>query len=133
MASLTDVQETPLCPEISEDAPGIVIDLAPRPVKNSPLVIHGTYLVPWAQAELVEPPLHRALVLVIQNGETHHVATPFRARVLFGDDERETRNGTLGHFSMDVFELQGGFATGDYHLLVSLGELVSNVVRVQIV
>ena len=132
MATLTDVQKTPLCPEISEDSPGIAIDLAPRPVRGSPLVIHGTYLVPWAQAELVEPPLQRALVLVIQNGETHHVATPFRGRVLFSDDERETHAGALGHFTMDVFELQGSFAPGDYHLFVSLGALVSNVIRVQI-
>ena len=132
MASLSDVQKTPLCPEIPEDAPGIAIEVAPRPVRNSPLVIHGTYLVPWAQAEAIEAPLQRALVLVIQNGELHHVATPFRGRVLFADDERETRAGALGHFTMDVFELQGGFAAGDYHLLVSLGEMVSNVIRVQV-
>jgi hypothetical protein len=132
MASLSDVQKTPLCPEVEDDFLGIAIDLAPRPVRNSPLVIHGTYRIPWALAETIEPPLHRALVLVVQRGAVHRVATPFRERVLFGDDERETQGGALGHFTLDVFELQGGEAAGDYHLLVSLGEMVSNVLRVAV-
>lgn len=132
MPSMTDVEKTPLCPQVDDDFTGVAIAVAPRPARNSPLVVHGTYRVPWALADTIEPPLHRALVLVVQNGALHSAVTPFRDKVLFGDDERETPAGVLGHFTMDVFELGEGLVPGDYHLLVSLNELISNVVRVEV-
>jgi hypothetical protein len=130
--SATDIARTPLCPALAAEFAGVQIAVAPRPQRSSPLVIHGAYRIPWADADAIEPSRHRALVLVVTAGAGHLVASPFRERILFEDDEQQTRGGALGFFTIDVFEQLGREAAGDYHLLVSLGRHTSNVVRVEV-
>ncbi|MCC6557365.1 MAG: hypothetical protein IT372_30815 [Polyangiaceae bacterium] len=132
-ANSTDILRTPICPALPPDFAGVRIAAAPRPLRTSPLVIHGAYRIPWADADPIAPPRHRALVLVVTSGSHCFAATPFRERILFEDDEQETPGGPLGYFTMDVLALQGREPSGDYHVLVSLGPYTSNVVRVTIV
>jgi hypothetical protein len=128
----TDVRRTPLCPTLPPELAGVRIALAPRPERSSPLVVHGSYRIPWADADAIEPSRHRAIVLVVTGGEGFSVTTPFRERILFPDDEQETRTGPVGFFTLDVFELLGADPPGDYHVLVSLGPYTSNVERVAV-
>lgn len=130
--SATDILRTPLCPALPPGFAGVQIAAAPRATPTSPLVLHGAYRIPWADAEPIAPSRHRALVLVVTKGPLFFVAAPFRERILFEDDEQQTPAGAVGHFSMDVFALQGSESSGDYHLLVSLGPYTSNVVRVPV-
>jgi hypothetical protein len=126
------ILRTPLCPVLPPDFAGVRIALAPLPERSSRLVVHGAYRLPWADAEAIEPSRHRALVLVVTSAHLHFVATPFRAQILFADDEQETRGGPAGYFSLDVFALMGADPPGEYHLLVSLGPYTSNVETVTI-
>src|SRR5262249_41562041 len=114
------------------DFAGVQIVAAPRPQRMSPLAIHGAYRIPWADADALAPSRHRAIVLVATAGDRYVVATPFRGRILFEDDELSSQIRPTGFFSIDVFEIQGSDAPGDYHLLVSLGPYTSNVVRVAV-
>jgi hypothetical protein len=122
----------PLSPTLEPDFVGIQIVPAPRTARDSPLVIHGTFRIPWADAEAIEAPRQRALVVVVMNGTLHGAYTPFREQVLFEDDDSATRAGAHGFFNLDVFGVQGHDRPGDYHVFVSLGPHVSNVVRMAV-
>src|SRR5690606_28457358 len=67
-ANSTDILRTPICPALPPDFAGVRIAAAPRPLRTSPLVIHGAYRIPWADADPIAPPRHRALVLVVTSG-----------------------------------------------------------------
>ena len=124
----SDCRQLPLSPALPPE-PGIVLTLAPRPLPLSPLVVHGSFLLSQEQSDALDGGIHRAVVLVVQHGSLHNALTPFRDRVIFADDVTPGTAGMAGYFSLDVFELQGGFAAGHYHLLVSIGEQVSAVVE----
>jgi len=123
----TGVVRTPLCPVLPPELTGVRIALAARPSPRSPVVVHGSYRIPWADADGIAPSRHRALVLVVTGVHLHFVATPFREQILFPDDEHESRGGPAGFFTMDVLALMGADPPGLYHLLVSLGPHTSNV------
>jgi hypothetical protein len=128
----TSTQRTALNPKIAPDFQGIEVVVGPRPARASPLVLHGTFRLPWADADRIEAPRHRALVLVVTRGAASAAFTPFREQILFEDDEEATRNGAFGSFAIDVFDLLGRDAAGVYYLFVSIGMHVSNVVRAEI-
>ncbi|MBW2523163.1 MAG: hypothetical protein JRI23_03270 [Deltaproteobacteria bacterium] len=123
-----DCHQTALSPE-PPAAPGIALALAPRPSPASPLVVHGSFRLTPEQIEVLGGEPHRAVVLLVQHGPGHNVYVPFRDRVLFADDVTASESGVTGFFNLDVFELQGQFAAGTYHLSVSLGELISPVLE----
>jgi hypothetical protein len=127
MAALS-TQRVPLSPALPA-SPGIVLALAPRPQPLSPLLVHGAFLLDPATAEAIGGEPHRGIVVVVQHGEAHSAYTPFRDPVLFADDVAHGPRGVEGYFTLDVFALQGSFAPGPYHVLVSMGELVSPVVE----
>lgn len=126
--SAPSCRRTELSPPVPAAA-GVVITLAPRPLPMSPLVVHGAFRLSAEQAALLKNEVHRSIVAVVQHGPAHAVYLPFRDLVLFADDVAAAPGGVTGYFNFDVFELQGGLAAGPYHLLVSMGELVSAVVE----
>lgn len=110
-----------------------MISVAPQADPHHPLIIHGSFNVPYAQAEALGRPIHRALVLVVQIGSYRNVYTPFREFVLFPDDEFGASGGGLGgYFNIDVFSLLGAPIPGDYHLVVSIGEHVSTAAEASV-
>lgn len=132
IAGATSVERTALCPVLPSGVAGVRIAAAPMPRADSPLVLHGSYHLPRLDAERIRPPCQRALVLLVTRLPRCWVATPFEGRVLFADDEHRGADGARGAFTLDVFELQGSQQRGQYHLLVSLGPHVSNVVAVRV-
>lgn len=112
---------------------GLILSVAPHADPRNPLVIRGAFNVPYAQAEALGRPVHRALVLLVQIGEYYNVFTPFREFVLFPDDEiGAPSNGIGGYFNIDAFSLLGAPIPGDYHLVMSLGEYVSAAVETSV-
>lgn len=124
----TDCQKTLHSPA-PPATPGIALGLAPRPSPASPLLLHGAFRISVEQAKWLGGEPHRAVVLLVQHGPAHNVYVPFRERVLFVDDVGGSGGDVTGYFNLDVFDLQGQFAAGNYHLLVSMGELISSVVE----
>jgi hypothetical protein len=111
-------------------APGFEgVALAP-PAPGARPILHGAFRLPWPDADRIEAPRHRALVLVATSAGESLARTPFADAVLFDDDEEATRSGPLGYFSLDAVELLGQAEGGTYFVHVSLGAHISNVVRV---
>jgi hypothetical protein len=114
---------------------GVRIQLAARPLASSPLVVHGVYRVAAADVADFQPPAARGVVVVVQRNLTPFVATPFRERVLFDDDVVVTDAGIEGAFTLDVREVLGGdgaSSAGRFHIFVSLGPHVSNVLQADV-
>ncbi len=116
-------------PELAPGAHGIAIAAA---VEDGALVLHGAFRIPWRDAEAIEPPRHRAIVLVASAPGGYAVLSPFCEQVLCDDDEQATSGGAFGWFNLDVTALLGEARPGDCHLLVSLGPHTSNVLRARI-
>jgi len=72
------------------------------------------------------------VVLVIKREHSYSAITPFKDHVLFQDDDRLTPGGVAGYFVIDVFSAQQKRLEGDYHLFVSMGEHISNVVQLTV-
>ena len=109
---------------------GVVIRATPYPPQaTGRLTVHGAFHLPRSITEVVERPVQRAVVLVIQRFGEHTAVTPFRKQVLFEDDDSLTPGGVCGYFHIDVFEAQAGGVPGEYHLFVSIDEHLSNVLE----
>lgn len=127
--TVTRHESSPPFPKVA----GVTISVAPQADPGNPLLVHGSFNVPYAQAEALGRPIHRAIVLVVQIGEYHNVLMPFREFVLFADDEfGAPSNGIGGYFNLDVFSLLGAPIPGDYHLVVSIGEYVSTAAEASV-
>ncbi len=116
------------------DVRGVRIRLAPRGAEEAPLV-HGAFRVPTDDLEVVSAHVARALVLVVQRDLAPRVLSPFRDTVLFDDDQTLTHAGIEGAFTLDVFDLlklPPEARAGHWHLFVSLGPHVSNVVEADV-
>jgi hypothetical protein len=130
--TLTSCRDSGLRGHLPADVRGLQVALAQRPLATAPLVLHGAYRIPHADLEGFEHPIVRSLVLVTQRNLLPSVLSPFAEKVLFEDDQVRTAFGTEGAFTLDVFELLALPAherAGHYHLFVSLGPHVSNVVE----
>lgn len=124
------VERLPESPALAPDFLGITLALGPRSSPAEPVLVHGSFRVPWPDADRIEPPRHRALVLVVTSAAGYSVSTPFREQVLFPDDETATHAGPLGHFNLDIGALLGKLPEREAFAFVSLGPLTSNVVRI---
>lgn len=128
--SETHLLRHPLSPAPPAEA-GIALVAGPRSPRE-PLVVHGTFRLDMRDLEELGASPTRGVTLVVTNGELFGAYTPFRDHVMFGDDLAAAPGGAIGHFNIDVFEQQGGYAAGDYHLFVSLGTRISNVIRLTV-
>lgn len=132
---LTSARDSDLRGHLQAELRGLQMALAPRPLATSPLVVHGAYRIPHVDLEDIQHPVIRALVLVAQRSFLPTVISPFAERVLFEDDQLRTTFGVEGAFTLDVFDILGlppGSRAGHYHLFVSLGPHVSNVVEADV-
>ncbi len=136
MTSLTSPHDSAVRGRLPAELVGIRVTLAERPVATMPLVLHGAYRISETDLADFESPIVRALVLVAQVDLEPAVVAPFAGKVLFEDDQVRTHAGVEGAFTLDVFDLLGvapDERAGHYHLFVSLGPHVSNVVEADVV
>ncbi len=130
--SAATVQANPQSPPIPQGF-GVVIRAVPYPPRaGGELWLHGSFHLPRAVLDVVERPIQRAVVLVVQRIGEATVATPLREHILFDEDDQLSPGGVCGYFSLDVFESQGGGVPGEYHLFVSIDEHLSNVLAVDV-
>jgi hypothetical protein len=122
-------EKTDQSPELPEGDHGILIDATASPTIYGEFNVRGAFHLPAQLANDIGRPLQRSVVLVIQREHGNRVVAPFKDNVLFGDDDRLTPDGLAGYFNVDVFAAQKDRVEGNYHLFVSLGEHISNVVQ----
>jgi hypothetical protein len=96
------------------------------------VVVSGIFQILADEAQAIGPHLHRALVAVMTSGGIYGAYNPFREVVLFADDEERHPWGSRGYFHFDLFEDEEELDPADYHVFVSLGEHLSNVVAVAV-
>jgi hypothetical protein len=139
VTSLTSARDSVVRGKLPSDVVGIRITLAERPLATTPPVIHGAYRIPEADLADFASPFVRALVLVAQLDLAPTVVSPFTEQLLFEDDQVRTQAGVEGAFTLDVFELlrltgpeRSADRAGHYHLFVSLGPHVSNVIEADV-
>jgi hypothetical protein len=112
---------------------GIVIRALPDPpVVSGRLMLHGAFRLPRAIAEIIERPVQRAVVLVVQRFSEFNALTPFRQHILFEGDDELGEDAVGGYFNIDVFQEDGRAVPGQYHLFVSIDEHLSNVIELDV-
>jgi hypothetical protein len=126
-----DVQRNAASPALPQ-APSVVLRVDPGRDPRAPLLIHGAFHLPIAAGDAIGHPVHHGIVVVVWSPSFRYAAAPFRDQVLFADDEVGVPGGIGGFFNVDLFELQGDPAIGDFHIFATLGEYVSNVVRASV-
>jgi hypothetical protein len=128
--SLPNTRRPPAQQPPAADFRGIEIAAPGSAPGDGPVVVSGTFVIPEQEALRIDERLHRALVLVKVSMTLYHVTNPFRDVILFEDDEERVAGTRRGFFSFNAFD---GFARapgGDYYITVSLGDRLSNTVRV---
>ena len=109
---------------------GLMLDARERLTRRDPFELRGFFRLPIPEAERIDKRLHRAIVLVVRMGGLDFVDAPFREKAFFADDVKVSNGATEGWFSLDLFELLGTRLPGEYYVSGSLGERLSNTLKV---
>ena len=113
---------------------GITISAQSQCKGSEGILVRGEYKVPYAddsvpkQATLM--PKH--IALVVTRSGNYQAMKPFRDMVVFEDDVKDDGKCAAGNFNFNVFDhiqFDGG---GDYYILCSLGNYLSNIVKVTV-
>lgn len=113
---------------------GITINAKLQCQESEGILVRGEYKVPYAdesvpnQATLM--PKH--IVLVVTRSGNYQAIKPFREMVVFEDDVKDDGKCAAGNFNLNVFhhiQFDGG---GDYYILCSLGNYLSNILKVTV-
>lgn len=70
------------------------------------------------------------IVLVVTHAGQYAALKPYRDVVVFQDDVQDNEQTGSGQFNLHVFDHIKFQGKGDYYILCSLGNYLSNVVRV---
>lgn len=113
---------------------GIRIQAPTRCQEPDRIPLHGEYKVPYAETSVpkqaVLMPKH--IVLVVTHAGQYVALKPYREVVVFQNDVQDDGQTASGHFSLHVFDHIKFKGRGDYYILCSLGNYLSNVVRVTV-
>lgn len=98
--------------------------------------LRGEYRVPYREDgsvpnEITLIPKH--IVLVATYYGQYAALKPYRDIVVFEDDVKDDGKYAAGHFNLNVFDHLPFNEGGDYYILCSLGNHLSNIVKVTVV
>ncbi len=119
-------------PQAEPDFLGVAIAGEERVPSAGEWLLRGLFQVPEAELDVVDEQPHRALVLVVVMQGGWYVDAPLRQKIFFPDDLHPTGPVTRGYFAFDLFSLFEDRVPGAYTLSVSLGEHLSNSLRVEV-
>lgn len=110
-------------------APGVIIN-GPRSIDVlSVFSISGRFIVSEKEFVRLASAPHRHLVLTVLREPMYGSYHPFRNVMIFHDDVQTLTGAHGGWFSLDVWSYAGFRHAGTYHIRVSLGESLSNVIE----
>jgi hypothetical protein len=117
----------------SLSAPGIRICGPEAASLESPFTISGRFIASEKEFKRLGGSPHRDLVLTVLRAPMYGSYHPLKSCMFFKDDIQDMSGRYGGWFSMDVWAYSGFRFAGVYHVRVSLGETLSNVVETRVV
>lgn len=114
-------------------SPGIKIIGPQSSNPESVFTISGKFVLSTEEYERLGGSPHRDLVLTILREPLYESYHPLRNLLLFHDDLEESGDNYVGWFSLDVWAYSGFRFEGTYHIRVSLGEALSNVIETKVI
>lgn len=113
---------------------GIWIQAPAQCQERDGLPLRGEYKVPYADASVPKQAvlMPRHIALVVTHYGQYAALKPFQRVAVFEDDVKDDGEIASGHFNLNVFDHIPFDGTGDYYILCSLGDFVSNIVRVKV-
>lgn len=118
--------------DVNED--GVFI-IAPKHRKiGDSLKISGKYRIPLANETVPKKALQfpKHIVLVVTRSGSYAATKPFKNIVVFEDDVKDVDDYAIGQFNLNVFEHIQFNGAGDYYILCSIGNYLSNIVKVTV-
>jgi len=114
-------------------SPGVIIKGPRSGSLESAFTISGRFVLSQEEFERLGGSPHRDLVLTVLRDPMYGSYHPLKNCMFFHDDIEEVSGFRSGWFTLDVWEYSGFHYEGTYHIRVSLGEALSNVVETHVV
>ncbi|NNK98432.1 MAG: hypothetical protein HKO88_05235 [Xanthomonadales bacterium] len=112
--------------------PGVRVN-GPQSVDiNSVFVISGRFIVTEDEFLRLGSSPHRNLVLTVLREPLYGSCHPLKNCMIFHDDVQNLSGAYSGWFSLDVWSYAGFRHPGIYHIRMSLGEALSNVIETSV-
>jgi hypothetical protein len=119
-------------PKVDEDFLGVVVSSPEQVSVVGEWKINGLFQMAGADLEAIDTQPHRALVVVCSLADGWYADSPLRSKIFFPDDLHAAGNLVRGYFSFELFSLLQDRVPGNYTLSVSLGEHLSESLRVEV-
>jgi len=131
--TLPNVDPVPQKSLQSLTAPGIKI-CGPQSIsQQNPFTVSGRFIVDEKEFERLGGSPHRDLVLTVLREPMYGSYHPLKGCLFFRDDVQKLSGAYAGWFTLDVWAYAGFRYEGTYHVRVSLGEALSNVIETRVV
>jgi hypothetical protein len=116
----------------SPDAGTITIEASLASHNPRGILLRGKFSVACGKNGVPEEPKRalKHLVMVVTRSGNYQALTPFREVVVFDDDVKVHDNLCSASFHISVMDHIGFDGPGDYYILCSLGEHLSNIEKV---
>ena len=115
---------------------GIIISASasPNSTHAAGISVRGEYRVPYAEASVPKQAtlMPRHIAMVVTRSDNYMPLKPFCDMVVFEDDVKDDGKCAAGNFSLNVFDHISFKEGGDYYILCSLGNYLSNIVKVTV-
>jgi hypothetical protein len=113
-------------------SPGIRISGPQSVSQNKPFTISGRFIVDEKEFKRLGGSPHRDLVLTVLSEPMYGSYHPLKGCLFFKDDIQQLSGAYSGWFTLDVWAYSGFQTEGTYHIRVSLGEALSNVIETRV-
>lgn len=113
---------------------GIVITADPRSTHAAGISLRGEYKVPYAEDSVPKQAtlMPKHIAMVVTRSDNYVALKPFCDMVVFEDDVKDDGKCAAGNFSLNVFDHIPFKEGGDYYILCSLGNYLSNILKVTV-
>ena len=113
---------------------GISISVKDQCKENDGIIVRGNFRIPYSEGSVpkqaIMMPKH--IALVVTRSDNYTAIKPFRQMVVFEDDVKDNGKYASGNFNFNVFDHIEFNGAGDYYILCSLGNYLSNIVKVAV-
>ena len=113
-------------------SPGIRISGPQSTSLESEFLISGRFVLSSKELERLGGSPHRDLVLTVLRDPLYGSYHPLKGCMFFRDDIKDVSGFHSGWFTLDVWTYSGFRHEGIYHIRVSLGEELSNVIETRV-
>lgn len=114
-------------------SPGVKISGPQSTSLESGFLISGRFVLSSKEFERLGGSPHRDLVLTVLRDPLYGSYHPLKGCMFFRDDITQVSGFHSGWFTLDIWAYSGFRHEGNYHIRVSLGEELSNVIETRVV